>query len=81
MDFIEALPNAEAKSVIWVIVDRMTKYNYFNALKHPYTAESLAEIYLSQIYKRCGFPEVIISDRDVAFQSAFWKFLFKQAEV
>lgn len=28
MDFIEALPNAEGKSVIWVVVDRMTKYSY-----------------------------------------------------
>lgn len=47
MDFIEALPNSEGKSVIWVIVNRMTKYSHFIALKHPYTTESLAEIYLN----------------------------------
>lgn len=46
MDFIEALPNSEGKSVIWVIVDILTKYSHFIPLKHPYTIESLAEISL-----------------------------------
>lgn len=77
MHFIEALPSAEGKSVIWVIVDRMIKYCYFIALKHPYMAESLAETYLNQIYKLHGFPETLVSDRDVVFQIAFWKSLFK----
>lgn len=81
MDFIEALPSAEGKSVIWVIVDRMTKYSHFLALKHPYTAEGLAEVYLNQVYKLHGFPETIVSDRDVVFQSAFWKTLFKLSGV
>lgn len=81
MDFIEALPNSGGRSVIWVIVDRMTKYSHFIALKHPYNAEGLAEIYLNHIHKLHGFPEIIISDRDVVFQSAFWKSLFKLAGV
>lgn len=81
MDFIEALPNAEGKSVIWVIVDRMTKYSHFISLKHPYSAEGLAEIYLNQVYKLHGFPELIVSDRDVVFQSTFWKTLFKLSRV
>lgn len=81
MDFIEVLPNSEGKSVIWVIVNIMTKYSHFFALKHPYTAESLAKIYLNQVYKLHGFPEFIISDRDVVFQSVFCKSLFKLAGV
>lgn len=79
MYFIETLPNAKGKSVIWVVVDRMTKYSNFIALQHPHTAEGLAEIYLNQVYKLHGFPRIIISDRDVVFQSAFWKSLFKLA--
>lgn len=67
MDFIEALPNSEGRSVIWVVVDRITKYSHFIALKHPYTAENLTEIYYNQIHKLPGFPEVIVSDRDVVF--------------
>lgn len=67
MDFIEALPNSEDKSIIWVIVDRMTKYNHFIALKHPYNVEGLASTYLNSIYKLHGFPEIIVSDRDVVF--------------
>lgn len=50
-------------------------------MKHPYTAESLADIYYNQVHKLHGFPEVIVSDRDVAFQSLFWKTLFKLAKV
>lgn len=71
MDLIEALPNVEEKSAIWVIVDRMTKYSHFIALKHPYAAESLPKLYLNHVYKLHGFPKSIFSDRDVAFQSAF----------
>lgn len=54
--FIEVLPNVKGKSVIWVIVDKMTKFSHFISFKHPYPAESLAEVYLNQIYKLHGFP-------------------------
>lgn len=55
MDFIEALPNTEGKRVIWVIVDRMTKYSHFIAPKHPYTTESPTEIYLNHITSFMAF--------------------------
>jgi hypothetical protein len=35
MDFITWLPKSEGKSVITVIVDRLTKYTHFCALSHP----------------------------------------------
>jgi hypothetical protein len=36
MDFITGLPNFEGKSVIMVIVDRLTKYAHFCAVSHPF---------------------------------------------
>jgi hypothetical protein len=36
MDFITGLPSYEGKSVIMVIVDRLTKYAHFFALSHPF---------------------------------------------
>ena len=38
MDFITGLPKFEGKSVIMVLVDRITKYAHFCALSHPFKA-------------------------------------------
>jgi hypothetical protein len=39
MYFITRLPKSEGKSVIMVIVDRITKYAHFCALSHPFKAK------------------------------------------
>jgi len=38
MDFIPGLPKSEGKSVIMVVVDRITKYGQFCVLSHPFKA-------------------------------------------
>ena len=38
MDFIEGLPNSHGKQVIFVVVDRLSKYAYFMPMSHPYIA-------------------------------------------
>lgn len=45
MDFI-GLPTSTCMTVIWVIVDRFTKYAHFIALKHPFSAAQLAHTYV-----------------------------------
>ena len=44
MDFIKGFPISNGVSVIMVVVDRLSKYRHFVALKHPYTTKSMAEI-------------------------------------
>jgi len=77
MDFIDGLPLSMGYSVIWVVVDRLTKFAQFLPLKHPYTAEKLAELFISQLFKIHGMPTSIISDRDPTFTSKFWTEIFK----
>lgn len=35
MHFIEGLPNSNGLKSLWVVVDRITKYNHFSPLKYP----------------------------------------------
>jgi hypothetical protein len=77
MDFIESLPVSNGMSVILVIVDRFTKCSHFIAIKHPYTATSIAQIFLDNIVRLHGIPKSIVSDRDKIFTSNFWAELFK----
>ena len=76
MDFIDGLPPSFGKSVILVIVDRFSKAAHFLALCHPYTASSVAQLFLDNFLKLHGFPRSIVSDRDAVFVSDFWQELF-----
>ena len=81
MDFIEALPRVNGKTVILTVVDRFSKYAHFIPLSHPYTAASVAKAFFQDIVCHHGMPSSIISDRDPVFTSTFWKELFALAGV
>lgn len=51
MDFITGLPNSHGKDVIFVVVDRLSKYGHFVALSPPFTAVQVAQAYLDNIFK------------------------------
>lgn len=77
LDFIEGLPTSKGSNCILVVVDKFSKYAHFMALTHPFTALSVAKVFLDNIYKLRGLPTAIISDRDKIFTSVLWKELFK----
>jgi hypothetical protein len=76
MDFITGLPKSEGKSVIMVIVDRLTKYTHFCALSHPFKASTVATAFMETVQKLHGSPKIIVSDRDPIFTRHFWTELF-----
>jgi hypothetical protein len=77
MDFIEGLPPSNGYTVIMVIVDCLTKYAYFAALKHPFTAATVAKVFIANVVRLHGIPTSVITDRDRVFLSSFWQALFQ----
>ncbi|KAF0921295.1 hypothetical protein E2562_003099 [Oryza meyeriana var. granulata] len=77
IDFIEALPKVQGKTVILSVVDRFSKYCHFIPLAHPYTAESVAHAFFADIVRLHGVPQSIVSNRDPVFTSAFWQELMR----
>jgi hypothetical protein len=51
MDFVEGLLQSNHANCIMVVVDKFTKYAHFVASKHPYTAASVAKLFIDQIYR------------------------------
>jgi hypothetical protein len=81
MDFIEKLPKSEGYDTIMVVVDKFSKYAHFFPLKHPFSAQVVAQVILDNVVKLHGVPQSIVSDRDNIFTSVFWKHLFELLKV
>jgi hypothetical protein len=79
VDFIEGLAKVGGKSCILTVVDRFSMYTHFLPLGHPYTATSVTRLFFDNIVKLHGTPSSIVSDRDPAFTSRFWRELFDMA--
>ncbi|KAL4020645.1 hypothetical protein IC575_019426 [Cucumis melo] len=61
MDFITGLPRTlRGFTVIWVVVDRLTKSAHFVPGKSTYTASKWAQLYMSEIVRLHGVPVSIV---------------------
>jgi hypothetical protein len=77
MDFVEGLPTSDRANAIMVVVDRYSKFAHFIALHHPFTASTVARLFLDNVFRLHGMPVSI--DRDRVFTSKFWQLLFSLA--
>lgn len=77
LNFVEGLPSSNKYNSILVVIDKFTKYGHFIPLAHTYTTLQVAQLYLDNIYRLYGLPQVLISERDKIFTSNVWQSLFK----
>jgi hypothetical protein len=77
MDFIVGLPNDGNKSIIMVMIYRLSMYAHFFPLPHPFTLVLIAQVFLDHIFKLHGMPTSIVYDCHPTFACTFWKELFK----
>ena len=56
---------------ILFVIDKFAKYGHFLALKHPYTAQKIAEVFLDNVYELHGMPDLIVSDTYPILTSTF----------
>ena len=48
MDFITGLPKSKGKSVIMVVVDRITKCAHFRTLTHPFKSSTVSTVFMEK---------------------------------
>lgn len=68
MDFIEGLTKAERYDMIFVVLDKLSKYAYFIAL-----AKSVAGVFVKEVVRLHKYPTSIVSDcHEVFFEYNIW---------
>lgn len=70
MAFITGLPKLGGKDVMFVVVERFSKYNHFIPLSHPFTTIQVEKAYLNNVFKVHVWPRSIVSYKDVVSTSS-----------
>ncbi|KAK9416117.1 putative Reverse transcriptase [Seiridium unicorne] len=84
VDYVGPLPDCERNGVTYkhalVVVDRLTKMRHFIPVPDG-SAVTLADAFVTGVYRLHGTPATIISDRGTQFVSTFWKELSRRLGV
>ena len=75
-DLVSELPELNGFTAIIVFVDKLTKIVHLARCKKEVTTMEYAQIFIDNVFRLHGLPEVIISDRDPRFTGKFWRSLF-----
>ena len=73
MNSVVGLPKTKlGNSIIWVTVDRLTKFVYLLPMKNPATTVKFIEMYMENVPCLHGVPNSIVLDHELIFTSKFW---------
>ena len=81
MDFVTGLPWSEGYDAIWVVADILTKLRHFVPCRTTTSANDLADLFITHIFRSRGLPDEIISDRGPQFASEFWQRLCERLKI
>lgn len=73
MGFIKGLLVSHEFSIIFFVVDRLTKHSHSFTFAHPYTTVKLVDVFFTEMFKFYGMPKLIVSDN----RSNIYKFILK----
>jgi transposase-like protein len=63
VDFIVELPESHGYDAIMNIVNSVTKCMYFISMHTTINADGAARLFLKEVWKHHGTPQVVVSDR------------------
>ena len=72
MDLITSIAKLEGNNAIMVVVYRLTKYESFCILSHPFITSIVVATFMDIVQKIHGNLNIIVSDRDPFFTIKFW---------
>jgi hypothetical protein len=78
MDFITDLPKSHGYDSILTVVDRHSKGVVLTPCNKNITAEETSQLLIDNVWKRFGFPKVIISDRGPQFAAQVTRELWRK---
>ena len=81
MDFAGELPESDDWNAILVITDRFTKIQRYIPAKTTWTAEGIANVYITDVWWHYGLPRAVTSNREPQFASAFLQALNKALDI
>src|SRR5258708_16239381 len=82
MDFIMDLPKSNGFDSIFVVVDqRLSKGVILSPCNKTITAIETAELYIREVFKRYGLPDIMISDCGLQFAAKVFQEIMKVLQV
>jgi len=74
IDFIPELPTSgNGHNCIVTFVDHMMKRAHWRACKETIDAAAFARLFIDDIVRLDGVPQVVVSDRDAGFTADYWR--------